>query len=131
MRDIHAQNNLPWVILGDFNEILYSHQKEGGNPRSQHYMQAFRDAINGYNLEDIGFSGDPFTWRRGRIRERLDRVLASSAWTTMHLDAALMHLESMHSDHSPILLDTEPPVPIGNPNKVKRIEANWLQEESF
>jgi hypothetical protein len=70
MRELHAQNNLPWVIIGYFNEIHYSHEKEGGNSRPQYFMQAFRDAISDCNLEDNGFSGDPFTWRRGRFRER-------------------------------------------------------------
>jgi endonuclease/exonuclease/phosphatase family metal-dependent hydrolase len=89
MRELHAQNNLPWVTIGDFNEILYSHEKEGGNTHPQHFMQAFHDAMNDCNLEDIGFSGDPFTWCRGRIREHLDRALASNTWITMHPEASL------------------------------------------
>jgi hypothetical protein len=41
VRELNAQYNLPWVIIGDLNEILYSHEKEGGNPRPQIFMQAF------------------------------------------------------------------------------------------
>ena len=33
LRSIHQQNTLPWLVLGDLNEILYSHEKEGGNAR--------------------------------------------------------------------------------------------------
>jgi hypothetical protein len=25
----HGQHNLPWANIGDFNEILFSHEKEG------------------------------------------------------------------------------------------------------
>lgn len=28
--NLYLQASLPWVVIGDFNEILYSHEKEGG-----------------------------------------------------------------------------------------------------
>jgi hypothetical protein len=93
MRNLNGNNNLPWLIMGDFNEISFSHEKEGGNPRPQVYMQAFRDAMNDCELEDIGFVGNHFTWKRGRIRERLDRALANADWSGMHLSAELIHLD--------------------------------------
>jgi hypothetical protein len=130
IRDLHSQSNLPWALIGDFNEILYSFEKEGGNPRPKTYMQAFRDGLNDCNLEDMGYSGDIFTWRRGRIREQLDRALVNEAWLTMHPDASLQHLDCMRSDHRPILLETKQQleVPIQGKNF---FEAKWLKEESF
>jgi hypothetical protein len=46
IRGIHQNNNLPWIILGDLNEILYEHVKEGGRVRPQQYMQAFHNTID-------------------------------------------------------------------------------------
>jgi hypothetical protein len=69
--------NIPWVIIGDFNEILFNHEKEGGNPQPDGHLNAFRDALMDCGLEDLGFSSDKFTWRRGRIRERLDGAMAT------------------------------------------------------
>jgi hypothetical protein len=102
IRELHSQHNLPWVLIGDFNEILFSHEKEGGNLRPINFMQNFRDVLTDCNLHDIGFMGDQFTWRRGRIRERLDRALANTPWNNRHPEAMLHHLEAMQSDHRPI-----------------------------
>lgn len=34
LRDLYAQEDLPWLSAGDFNEILFHHEKEGGCPWS-------------------------------------------------------------------------------------------------
>jgi hypothetical protein len=39
--------------MGDFNEILFSHEKEGGNQRPQPYMQSFRGVLSECALEDL------------------------------------------------------------------------------
>jgi hypothetical protein len=31
LRELNGQHNLPWLVIGDLNEIMYSHEKEGGN----------------------------------------------------------------------------------------------------
>jgi hypothetical protein len=51
------------VVIGDFNEIAFSHEKYGANDRPPSYMQAFQDALDDCGLEDLGFSGDPFMWK--------------------------------------------------------------------
>lgn len=69
IRDLHHQTRLLWVVIGDFNQILYSYEKEGGAPCPMRMMQDFRDALVDCELEDMGFTGDQFTWRRRRPRE--------------------------------------------------------------
>jgi hypothetical protein len=132
MRELKQRSNLPWVMIGDFNEILYTHEKEGGNPRPQNYMQAFRDALSDCDFEDMGFSGDNFTWRRGRIRERLDRALVNGDWVQMHPNAVLRYLDWTRSDHRPILLDTGyQTIPHVAGGGRPRFEAKWQKEEGF
>ena len=77
---------MPWLCAGDFNEILYHHEKEGGVPRTQSCLDRFKGAQEVCELDDLGFSGDIFTWRNKQttgdthIRERLDRAVANAGW---------------------------------------------------
>ena len=107
MRRLHHAHNLPWLLSGDLNKIQSLHEKEGGNPRPQQYMHAFQNAIDDCEIRDMVFLGDKFTWHRGRIRERLDRGLVNEAWANLFPMAALENLQYNHSDHRPLLVNTE------------------------
>jgi hypothetical protein len=133
IQSIHQHTNLPCLIMGDMNEILYNHEKEGGRSWLERFIKAFHDALDECNLEDAGFVGDPFTWHRRALRERLDRGLANQSWINLHDTAAIIHLEYNHSDHRPIMLDTEYYVPSpGSINQSTRsFEAKWLKEQGF
>ena len=52
------------------------------------------------NLEDLGYVGERFTWRRGRMRERLDRAVFNPEWAPRFPMAALIHEDFSKSDHS-------------------------------
>jgi hypothetical protein len=43
--------------MGNFNEILFSHEKEGGSQRPQSYIQSFRDILSECALEDLSEVG--------------------------------------------------------------------------
>jgi hypothetical protein len=99
--------DLPWLMAGDFNEILHAHEKDGGAARPQRCMQAFSTALSDCGLDDIGYSGDIFSWRRGRICERLDRAVSSSSWADLFLAFGVSNEPFNKSDHRPILIDTD------------------------
>jgi hypothetical protein len=90
LRNLHGQFQMPWLALGDFNEILFNYEKEGGCPRAQKAMQLFHDALKDCNLEDMGYVGDLFTWRRGSMRERLDRGVVNNSWNDLFPNASLI-----------------------------------------
>lgn len=130
--NLNTCGNLPWLIMGDLNEILYSFEKEGGNPRPQRFLNMFREALDDCNLEDFGFIDDKFTWKRGNIRERLDRALTNDSWNNKFVDAVLTNLEYNKADHRPILMCmSEGNVPESNISSVLRFEARWLKEDRF
>jgi hypothetical protein len=132
LRELKGHNNLPWVVIGDFNEIAFSHEKDGGNTRPPSYMQAFRDALSDCELEDLGYSGDPFTWKRGRMRQRLDRAVATQSWLVQHPGAMVKHLGYIKSDHWPILLDTDYQTGVAHQWPGPRwFEAKWLRDKNL
>jgi hypothetical protein len=89
-RSLHQQNNLPWIVMGDLNEILFDSEKEGGRVRPQRFIKAFHDTLDDCQLSDVGYVGDMFTWHRGAMRERLERGVANIDWSQMHPDAAIV-----------------------------------------
>jgi hypothetical protein len=126
------------MCIGDFNEIMYSFEKQGGVPKSQTQMESFRNVLDFCNLQDLGFEGDIFTWRNnnfrveGYIRERLDRAVASPSWRAHFPGYKVINGDPEHSDHRPVIVhlkgDTRP-ARTGNNNMNKRFEAKWLLEE--
>ena len=115
MRHLHACGTLPWLCLGDFNEILSFDEKRGGNPRQVTPMVAFRHTLFHCGPIDLGFRGYRFTWRNGRygatfVEERLDRFVATIEWRELFPKAIVHHLAMVYSDHDPILLDLIPAI---------------------
>lgn len=79
-------SDLPWIIGGDYNEILSNKEKEGGPLRSNFLIEAFRAALLDCALTEVSFTGERFTWTNNRkapytVRCRLDSVCTNSAWS--------------------------------------------------
>ena len=109
LKFLKNSSSLPWLVIGDFNEIIGLSEKEGGRIRPKRQMELFLEVINFCALRDLGYVGLKFTWlfqqRDGfQIRERLDRALGSSDWLVLFPRASLHHLSSSVSDHSPLSL---------------------------
>ena len=76
--------SLPWVLLGDFNEMISEDEKMGGLPLNRNRISAFRNCMDKCGLMDLGFQGPRFTWTnkssvwKYNIKERLDRQLGNA-----------------------------------------------------
>ncbi|KAK1684730.1 hypothetical protein QYE76_045578 [Lolium multiflorum] len=94
-------------------------------------MKAFQDCLSDCGLEDLGHVGDIYTWRRGGLRERLDRAVANAAWNSLFPHAKAINGENTKSDHRPVTVNTEYLSDVHIPgNLPKRFEARWLQEDT-
>ncbi|KAH7847549.1 hypothetical protein Vadar_027435 [Vaccinium darrowii] len=121
-----------WVLWGDMNDILNPEEKVGGVILPPWSIRKFQSFVDDCGLVDLGFSGYLFTWRNNRpgheyIQERLDRVLATPSWCLLFNQASVVHLDTVGSDHSALLLNLRavPPrhrVPF-------RFDARWIEED--
>jgi len=99
-----------WLIFGDFNLILKSSEKIGGNGIDYHHTNLFNRTLNKCDLIDLGYKGDQFTWANNQnnndhIKERLDRFCANSNWVNFFPRFCNYHLLRYTSDHNPIMLE--------------------------
>lgn len=124
----------PWLLLGDFNDIINENEKMGGRKISYRRSKLFSDAINNCNLIDMGFIGPRFTWTNNRstnpIYQRLDRGWSNVEWVNMFPNYSLSHLPRLTSDHCPILLNLEQNVRATGP-KPFRFEPMWILDKHF
>lgn len=131
MRHLHTRGSLPWLCLGDFNEILSSEEKQGRILRSLRLMEEFRSVLLHCELIDLGFNGNRFTWRNGRrgdayVQERLDRACATTKWKDIFPNSKLYHLQAAYSNHDPIMLNTQAYTQVTRKKKIpKRFEEKW------
>ncbi|XP_074299289.1 uncharacterized protein LOC141630356 [Silene latifolia] len=68
LRLLARQSTLPWVCLGDFNEILFSTEMKGGS-RPQRQMNNFRAAVDECGLRDVPWEGYNFSYDNGQAGE--------------------------------------------------------------
>ena len=112
MKRLRGESTLPWLCIGDFNEILRQEEQMEPNTRDSAQMAGFRDAVDICGLSDIGYMVLDWTFERrvtgGQFcRVRLDRALASPSWSFLFPFATLEHLTAAKSDHCLILLKTD------------------------
>lgn len=119
------------MCTGDFNEILYPHEKEGIRPACKNRILLFRDFIGSNALMDTDLSGCKFTWTGGQrqgiiIRERIDRVLTNWEWRHQYPHVEFQAVPPVSSDHSPVIISTKPK---GRSPVLFKYEAFWGDHE--
>ncbi|KAJ9561536.1 hypothetical protein OSB04_006696 [Centaurea solstitialis] len=101
--------NRPWVVMGDFNAMLFPHDGLGGSSRRNSDMVEFGECLMDIELFDIQYTGIQYTWCQkpsdeSGIRRKLDRILANTEFTLMCRDVTARFLPRGLSDHSPGIL---------------------------
>ena len=113
LKHLKGTSNLPWLTIGDFNELTSLSKREGGSTRPRQHMQNFLDTINFCGFKEVDYIGPKFTWiyqkaDGSQIRERLDKALATPEWL------ALRMVKKSHKRRQ---------------KKMFRFEAMWLKDQ--
>uniref|UniRef100_A0A803QPV1 Reverse transcriptase domain-containing protein n=1 Tax=Cannabis sativa TaxID=3483 RepID=A0A803QPV1_CANSA len=133
----------PWIVLGDFNEILNREERVGDRV---HYHKAteFIEVVEKCQLEDVKMSGNFFTWNNkqhgaDRIYSKIDRILANPSWMGKYSNAEALFLNQGVFDHSPGVLNFHSEVSNGKkpfkyfrmwssyPTYTEKIKDVWAQ----
>ena len=96
----------PWVLVGDFNELLSNDDKCGGVTRDESSFWNFRNLIQNCKLKELRHSGNCLSWagkrETGWVQCRLDRSFGNDEWFSLFPRANMEYLELWASDHRPI-----------------------------
>lgn len=122
----------PWMVTSDFNTIINDGERKGG---ATNYCNCgilgFREMVQDCELLDAGFQGCPFTWKKGDLRQRLDRCLINMQWRLKFLEAVVFHLPFFKSDHRAVLMQTKKREKSNRNRRPFRFFASWLTHENF
>ncbi|CAM8905994.1 unnamed protein product [Rhodiola kirilowii] len=135
LRRLRETRGLPWVVIGDFNEVVCSSEVQGGRGRQNWQMENFRRVLDDCDLVDLGFVGYPFTYSNRRkgdaeVRARLDRAVATVDWRRLFPRVSVRHVQLHASDHQLLVLDTENKC-IMRKQRLFRFEVMWFDHPDF
>ena len=106
----------PWVVLGDFNQVLSASEHSTADPfSSSRGMREFFNCIDSASLSDLPFCGNPFTWSNKQgatvVSKKLDRVLVNDNWLQVFPNSLAVFGDPGISDHSPccVFIDSAKP----------------------
>ncbi|XP_074342552.1 uncharacterized protein LOC141680149 [Apium graveolens] len=132
LRNLARDSNLPWCVMGDWNNIVAQTDKKGGASYPQWLLDGFNEVLAETGLNDLELYGHQYTWEKGRgteawLKIRLDRAMATGDWFELFPLARLYNLEGTPSDHSPIFMMPTNRSSMGG-KKWFRFENAWLTE---
>ncbi|XP_074300594.1 uncharacterized protein LOC141631877 [Silene latifolia] len=98
----------PWIILGDFNNVLKADEKIGLLVKDAETVP-FQYDIDNCGLQDLKSIGSFFTWNNKqpsstRVFSRIDRVLVNDEWVTNWPDHYAYFAPEGDYDHCPCFI---------------------------
>uniref|UniRef100_A0A803PTE5 Reverse transcriptase domain-containing protein n=1 Tax=Cannabis sativa TaxID=3483 RepID=A0A803PTE5_CANSA len=130
----YISNQEPWVVFGDFKDILYKEERIGDKARIG-TSTAFLDCVNDCQISNVKSSGCFFTWSNkqhasDRIYFKIHRLLANQSWMDLFRRAEALFLNEGTFDHTPVVLNIYPAFPSGRKPFKYFYYCSFLQQKS-
>ncbi|CAH9100586.1 unnamed protein product [Cuscuta epithymum] len=91
----------PWFIAGDFNCVCSPNERLGSATPSDYVLKDLLDFKIRASLQDAPSTGQFFTWNKGNIWAKLDRVLLNEAWAQLGIQCKAHFAEmEVEFDHT-------------------------------
>ncbi|CAH9078478.1 unnamed protein product [Cuscuta europaea] len=122
----------PWLVMGDFNDIMFASDKRGRIPHPPWLLRGFRETVWASGLRNFSFQGCQFTWERRRgtpnlVEEKLDKILVSESWLDVFGATVTESLEGAPSEHLALYIKLLPTQNFCRRRNFK-FENVWLRE---
>ncbi|XP_058741373.1 uncharacterized protein LOC131613745 [Vicia villosa] len=96
----------PWIVVGDYNNVLNSNDRVGGNPVHENKYKDLVEMMKRSGLFEANTKGSYYTWTNkstsNPIYSIIDRMIGNSEWFQTFNDANTEVLLPGISDHAPI-----------------------------
>ncbi|XP_048496393.1 uncharacterized protein LOC125495655 [Beta vulgaris subsp. vulgaris] len=108
---IHKRMKGPWIIGGDFNNVLNLNERLGSAVMLEEVIK-FRECMRECGLSDHCTTGPFFTWRNNqegdnRVCSKIDRVMANEEWGKEFENALACFLPETVYDHNPCVVQLD------------------------
>lgn len=103
---IGLTRNEPWLLVGDFNELMSNKEKLGGAVRDNSTFWDFRHMAENCKIKELRSIGNQLSWAgvrdRAWVQCRLDRSFGNDEWFRLFPRAQMEYMALWASDHRPI-----------------------------
>lgn len=109
LRRIGVHRSLPWSVIGDFNELRYSHESSSARGRAESLIRSFCQTVDDLDLKEIHMQDATFTWSNNRqgaalVRAKLDRGFGNGSFLLQQPRCSITVLPMCSSDHHALSL---------------------------
>ncbi|XP_019226408.1 PREDICTED: uncharacterized protein LOC109207863 [Nicotiana attenuata] len=113
LKELAQGINMPWLIVGDFNAVLYPQDRLFGNQVQYVEIKDFTECIHDLLLNEVKWTGEYYTCTNkqqsnDRICSRLDRAFGNHDWMMEWGHIIMEYDVLLISDHAPTLFTLIP-----------------------